>query len=524
MLTAYKASERTVCTRSEQPPVVVFLECVGVGDRHLPLDSSVREVDVLDVLQSDRVGRAKPGVVGRSLLDGPGRIAIECHVFGVGHPDVAPDAVGLEVNVVCITDLHSFSADRVRLHEDVFDGLESGVFGRCEVDVFGRTDVEFPREGTLPNADVFCTADPYVAAVVHHLVAVDRRVVASVLDVDVLGVRDGDGTAPGPVVDEDVLCTLDDHGARVLDDHVATRLDRPVAIHSHGSPDGGDDITDFGGCRIDWAYSRRSPGKIIREEEQRPSGMDRRTFLRGVGGLGATAAFAGCLGILGGGGSSPPPRKSSVFEGVRTEDGKLMVSLESAESLWIESRADVNARLEPSNSGGNDPLGAVGDAIGSLNPVGVASAGGRGGRGATGRGSRSSYAGAPTGTHGRAKYHGGDGDDYDDWRDNNASDIDRYRNVSVAAVAVARIGNQFDEEEDLPGAGEPPGGWDQRMDLSAGESAALGIDDEGWYRVGAKLTADGGSHDFGWEAVDAQVEGSAGAYDVDQKWKISPRL
>jgi hypothetical protein len=243
-----------------------------------------------------------------------------------------------------------------------------------------------------------------------------------------------------------------------------------------------------------------------------------------VGGLGATATFAGCLGILGGGGGSPPPRKSSVFEQFRAEGGQLAVSLEPSESLWVESRADVDARLQPPDSGSSDPLGALGDTVGSLNPVGVASAQKGGGRGATGRGSRSSYVGAPTGTHGRAKYHGGDGDDYDDWRNNNASSVERYRNVSVAAVGIGVIGDQFDDEDDLPGAGKPPQGWDDTMNLSPGEGAELAVDDEGWYRVGAQLTANGGSHNFGWEAVDAFVEQSGSSYDIDQKWKISPRL
>jgi hypothetical protein len=252
--------------------------------------------------------------------------------------------------------------------------------------------------------------------------------------------------------------------------------------------------------------------------------MDRRTFLRGVGGLGVTAAIAGCMGILGGGGGGggvAPPRKSSVFEAVRATDGQLLVELESPDSIWVESRAEVDAALRAPDSGG-DPLGALGDAVGSLNPIGVASAqkGGRGGRGATGRG-RSSGGVVPTGTHGRKKYHGDD-DEYEEWREDNENEIRRYRDVTVAEVGYARIGEVTDEEEELPGVGTVP--WDRTADLAAGESAGFGIDRQGWYRAGSRLTADGGSHDFGWESVDAQVRRAGDGFEVESKWKMSPRL
>ncbi|SDF04591.1 hypothetical protein [Halorientalis regularis] len=232
--------------------------------------------------------------------------------------------------------------------------------------------------------------------------------------------------------------------------------------------------------------------------------MDRRKFLAATGSaLGATS-LAGC-GLLGSS-ELPPPRKSDVFEPIEVAPNALVVPLES------------DPEAEAAATDGNNAVAA--DAVGSLAPVGVARA--AKGRGAAGRGSRGSYAGAPHGAHGRAIWHGEDDDD--DWRDNHQSQLEMYQ-VAIPAVAFARVGGPTDDEDNLPGAG-PPGNWDARMEsVDAGEQVRWERDlREGWYRVGANLQAENADRDLGWSAVDLNVVESGGQYEIDEKWKVEPRL
>lgn len=245
--------------------------------------------------------------------------------------------------------------------------------------------------------------------------------------------------------------------------------------------------------------------------------MQRREFLRAAGALGAAGAVAGCLG----GGAAPPPRQSEVFEQIQAQGEKLQIQIEPNPA--VESRADVSAPSAQRRIAGGDvlDLDALGRAVGALSPVGVASAAkgrGGGGRGATGRGTGGART-APTGTHGRAKYHGGDYGD--DWRENHQNDIEYYR-ARVATVGIARIGSPLDQGSELPGAG--PVDWDETWDVSAGEKVSYDVSVEGWYRTGSHLVAPEGGHDFGWEAVDSKVVETGSGFEVQERWKVSPRL
>jgi hypothetical protein len=244
--------------------------------------------------------------------------------------------------------------------------------------------------------------------------------------------------------------------------------------------------------------------------------MDRRRFLLASGLTAGTVGLAGCTSIplIGGGGQTPPPRKSSVFTDVEASEQGIV--LELPDQPWIQSRAEIG------NSGALAPPDAAG-LLGGLSPVGLASAAKGGAVGATGRGDGGASR-APRSTHGYAKWHGGDGDDYDDWREEHDDDVDRY-DAAIAAVGVAYLGSNAQYDDNEPGPGKPPGGWDETMSSVDGNQVVYETDPQsGWYRSGARLEAPGTDHTFGWESVDYMVERAGGGPKVDRAWKISPRL
>ena len=231
--------------------------------------------------------------------------------------------------------------------------------------------------------------------------------------------------------------------------------------------------------------------------------MRRREFIAGTG-LAAASALAGCTGS-----KSPPPRKSNVIETVEITDGDLRIATE--DDTWVMSRYD---------SGDGQQALADPGAVGSLSPVGAASAkgkGGGGGRGATGRGS-GGYSTAPRTHHGRAWYHGGD---YaDDWYEDHDDEVRKY-GVAVAALGVAYLGTNARFQDDRPGAGRVP--WDETFS-NPGDAETYSIDRQGWYRVGAHVEGEDVNHDFRWESVDLEVERSGSGYEIDEEWKVSPRI
>ncbi|WP_128478729.1 hypothetical protein [Halorussus pelagicus] len=231
--------------------------------------------------------------------------------------------------------------------------------------------------------------------------------------------------------------------------------------------------------------------------------MRRREFIAGTG-LVAASAIAGCTGN-----KSPPPRKSNVFQSIEARNGKLQVDIE--DNTWVMSRLD------------DDDLNDLADPgqVGGLNPVGSASAkgrGGGGGRGATGR-ATGGYGSAPKTGHGRAWWHGGA---YaNTWYDDHDDDVTKY-GVGVAALGVAFLGNDFEVEDDAPGAGPVP--WDCRV-TDPNDTETCAIENDGWYRVGAELRGRNG-HDFDWECVDLKVDDGVATdgYEVEKQWKVSPRI
>jgi len=228
--------------------------------------------------------------------------------------------------------------------------------------------------------------------------------------------------------------------------------------------------------------------------------MDRRSFVRASAlGLVGIGSLAGCSG------SSPnPPRQSEVFDELQISSGTLQIPLVS--DPRVESRADVSASLNVAPSA----LPIVGSAR-------AQKGGGRGG-GATGRGS-GGYRSAPHGAHGRAIYHGHDDDD--EWRREHDDEIRTYQ-AAVAAVGIAHLGTADEYSNDPPEPG--PVDWDNQWEDPEQQTLTYGEVRPGWYRVGSKLEAEQGSHDFGWEAVDFEVDEDGSSYDVENPWKVSPRL
>jgi hypothetical protein len=233
--------------------------------------------------------------------------------------------------------------------------------------------------------------------------------------------------------------------------------------------------------------------------------MNRRRFIvSSVTSVSLLGGLAGCLGGLLGGSATPPPRRSTVFQDVAIENRTLRIDL--AEDPRVESRADL----------GTDSLAPA-----ALLPVGRAAAkgkGGGGGRGATGRGS-GGWGTAPH-RNGRAVYHGGD---YDDWREDHDDDVSRYH-ATVTRLGIARLGSLLLDEDDLPGAG-PADSWDETIDPSGqSDPMTYRVDRTGWYRVGARLEAERYDRDFNWAAIDFQVDDRNDGYQVENPWKVSPRL
>jgi len=141
-----------------------------------------------------------------------------------------------------------------------------------------------------------------------------------------------------------------------------------------------------------------------------------------------------------------------------------------------------------------------------------------GGSGATGRGS-GGYRSAPHGRHGRALYHGDDDDD--EWREDHRDEIEEYR-ATHQRVGVASLGSDSQYSDDPPEPG--PVDWDETWSEPESETLTYGDVQPGWYRVGSQLQAENGSHDFGWESVDFQVAESESGYEIENPWKVSPRL
>lgn len=231
--------------------------------------------------------------------------------------------------------------------------------------------------------------------------------------------------------------------------------------------------------------------------------MRRRQFVVGTG-LAVASALAGCTDDN----DSPPPRRSNVIETIELADGDLRIAPE--DDTWVMSRYDPDDQQALA-----DP-----DSVGGLSPVGAASAkggGGGGGRGATGRGS-GGHSSAPRTGHGRAWFHGGA---YaDDWYDDHDDEVREY-SVVVAALGVAYLGTDAEFQDDRPGPGRVP--WDETFS-DPGDAETYSIDREGWYRVGAHVEGENVNHDFRWESVDLAVDSSASGYEIDEKWKVSPRI
>ncbi|WP_423747135.1 hypothetical protein V5735_21115 (plasmid) [Haladaptatus sp. SPP-AMP-3] len=232
--------------------------------------------------------------------------------------------------------------------------------------------------------------------------------------------------------------------------------------------------------------------------------MRRRQFVL-ASGIGAVAALSGCLGSD----SSPPPRKSSVITNFEMQSGSLVIDL--VDDPWLMSRYDGNQ-----------------GSAGMLSPVGIASAkgknGGGGGRGATGRGS-GSYSSAPRTGHGYAWYHGGG---YaDDWYDDHDDDVTRYQ-VAIATLGIAYLGSTAQMQDDAPDAGAVP--WDKTFRNPSGTveydvSGRSGISQDGWYRVGANVMDADGNHNFRWECFDLEIDSGIGdGFNIDEEWKVSPRI
>lgn len=229
--------------------------------------------------------------------------------------------------------------------------------------------------------------------------------------------------------------------------------------------------------------------------------MQRREFIA-TSGVALLGGLAGCTGN-----SSPPPRKSNVVSEVETEDGALRIDL--ADNTWVMSRYDDDQRA----------LGAP-DGLGGLNPVGGARAkgrGGGGGRGATGR-ATGGYSSAPKTGKGRAWLYGGA---YaNGWYDDHDDEVRRF-GVAVAALGVAYLGSELQFQDDPPGPG--PVQWDEQF-RDPDDVETYDISREGWYRVGTHIVDEQTNHDFNWESIDLKVESDGSGYEIDEEWKVSPRI
>lgn len=215
----------------------------------------------------------------------------------------------------------------------------------------------------------------------------------------------------------------------------------------------------------------------------------RKSGIVALGGIG----LAGCSSQE----QTPPPRESEVFEDIEYSEDKRLVEVD------IEERPEVESRLKPGQDNDEGVL-----SVGSLSPVGVASAKARG------RGRRSSGSISQRGRNGRAKWRGGT---YVVWYNNHEDDVDEYP-ASLQWIGLGYLGTTEEYRESSPAAG--PVDWDTRIDNPvSGSSVDLEVPEDGWYRVGASLTGPN-NRNFGVESVDFEVEDG----EIQNRWKISPRL
>ncbi|WP_302083722.1 hypothetical protein [Salinibaculum rarum] len=236
--------------------------------------------------------------------------------------------------------------------------------------------------------------------------------------------------------------------------------------------------------------------------------MRRRKFLVAAG-TAASIGIAGCLG----GAKAPPPRKSNVLQDLEATAGKVEINTE--DDTWVMSRYDSGSNAQQNI--GN----AAGSFLTSVSFIGVASAKGKGaaaGRGVTGR-AAGGYTKAPRTHHNRAWLYAGDYTD--DWYEEHEEDVEKYP-VEIATLGVAFLGSTEEFKDDKPGPGAVP--WDETYE-NPQDIETYDVEQEGWYRVGAKLVGENVEQDFKWEAVDFKlVEDDTGGYKVAKQWKVSPRI
>jgi hypothetical protein len=232
--------------------------------------------------------------------------------------------------------------------------------------------------------------------------------------------------------------------------------------------------------------------------------MRRRRFIAAVG-LTAATTLAGCLSD-----SAPPPRKSKVLEQLKARNS--MLRIDTADDPWVLSRDESNGDLRAPSGLGSQSL--------QIDPVGVAAAkggGSGGGRGAAGRAS-GGYSSAPKTRHGWAWWHGGDYTD--EWYEEHADAVEKY-GVTIAAIGVAYLGSTDEYRDDRPGAGPVP--WDQKYE-NPSDFIEHPIREAGWHRVGVHIVDDTNNRDFRWEAVDFEVVPDGSGFELQNVWKVSPRI
>lgn len=226
--------------------------------------------------------------------------------------------------------------------------------------------------------------------------------------------------------------------------------------------------------------------------------MNRRKFILSSVGLATGVSLSGCVGDD----EVRPPRRSAIVNDINFQNGQLVVDIMSDPEVTIRSE-----RLE-----GN---------VGTILPIGVASAkkGGSGGkrggssrsRSARSRGSRSSYRSARRSRTGFAYYYWHD--DHDDWYEEHEDEIQEVE-PQINQVAIASVPNL--EQKEL---GAETVAWDKIKQAEKGDNVVADISgDSEWYRVGVELERF--NTDLGWEFYDVEVTENG----VGQMWKVPPRL
>lgn len=227
--------------------------------------------------------------------------------------------------------------------------------------------------------------------------------------------------------------------------------------------------------------------------------MDRRKFILSTAGLAVGTSLSGCVGDN----EVRPPRRSAILNGITIQNGELVIDIMADPEVTTREE-----RLEGS--------------VGTILPIGVASAkkGGSGGRRggtsrsrfAKSRGSRSSYRSARKSRSGFAYYYWHD--DHDDWYDEHEDEIQRVE-PQINRIAVSAVPNL--EQKEL---GAETVAWDKiKSDVSKADNVNVSINnDSDWYRVGVDLERFGA--DLGWEFYDVEVTENG----VGQMWKVPPKL